>query len=72
MMTPPIAIIGDVTTMVQVIRTSICTCCTSLVLRVIRLAAPIALTSRRPKSSTCPNTAPRTSRPNCMAAFEPR
>ncbi len=40
MMMPPMAVIGAATSSVQVIRTSICTCCTSLVMRVISDGAP--------------------------------
>ena len=40
MMTPPIARIGAETSRVQVISTSICTCCTSFVLRVMSDGAP--------------------------------
>ncbi len=39
--TPPTIMIGAATIIVQVISTSICTCCTSLVLRVISEGAPI-------------------------------
>ena len=35
MITPPTHMIGAATSIVQVISTSICTCCTSLVVRVI-------------------------------------
>jgi hypothetical protein len=40
MMMPPIMVIGAATNMVQLKSTSICTCCTSLVLRVISDGAP--------------------------------
>ena len=39
-MTPPTIVIGAATSSVQVISTSICTCCTSLVMRVISDGAP--------------------------------
>ena len=46
MITPPTAMIGAITIMVKVISTSICTCCTSLVLRVMSDGAPNPVTSR--------------------------
>ena len=45
MMMPPIMVIGAATNMVLLISTSICTCCTSLVLRVINVGAPKWLSS---------------------------
>ena len=45
MITPPTIMIGEETAMVQAISTSICTCCTSLVLRVISDGAPKCWTS---------------------------
>ena len=46
MITPPMHMIGAATSSVQVISTSICTCVTSLVLRVISVGAPKWATSR--------------------------
>ena len=46
MMMPPTHMIGAATSIVQVISTSICTCCTSLVVRVISEGAPKWATSR--------------------------
>ena len=46
MITPPTIMIGAVAISVQLSRTSICTCCTSLVFRVIREGAPKRATSR--------------------------
>ncbi len=72
LMTPPMARIGAETSMVQVISTSICTCCTSLVVRVMRDAAPNFETSRSLNALTRWKMPPRTSRPKPMAAFEPK
>ncbi len=49
MITPPTLMIGAATSIVQVISTSICTCCTSLVVRVISDGAPNWATSRAEK-----------------------
>ena len=49
---PPTIMIGAATNSVQVIRTSICTCCTSLVMRVISDGAPNWPTSRAEKPVT--------------------
>ncbi len=49
---PPTHMIGAVTIIVQVISTSICTCCTSLVVRVISDGAPKAPTSRAENAVT--------------------
>ena len=46
MMMPPTMVIGAATSIVQVISTSIWTCCTSLVLRVISEGAPNLFSSR--------------------------
>ena len=72
MITPPMDRIGAVTIMVAVISTSICTCCTSLVDRVISDGAPNRVTSCSENSSTRVKTAPRRSRPSPMAAFAPK
>ena len=52
MMTPPIASSGAVTSMVAPIIASICTCCTSFVLRVISEPGPNFETSRSEKPLT--------------------
>ena len=72
MMTPPIMVIGAAMNMVRDSSTSICTCCTSLVLRVISDGAPKWLSSREEKASTRSKIAPRTSRPKPIAALAPR
>ena len=51
----------------QVISTSIWTCCTSLVLRVISDGAPNVATSRPEYDDTLRNTSERRSRPKAMA-----
>ncbi len=66
-MIPPTSMIGAVTMTVRPVRTTIWTCCTSLVLRVMSEAAPKKLTSTWANDSTCRKTAPRTSRPNPIA-----
>ena len=63
MMIPPTAMIGAATSIVNVISTSICTCCTSLVLRVISDGAPKRPTSRAEKEPTWWNKRARRSRP---------
>ena len=72
MKTPPIMVIGAEIIMVQVISTSICTCCTSLVVRVIKLGAPNWLSSRVLNDNVRSKTAPRTSRPKLIAALAPK
>ena len=71
MMMPPTHMIGAATSIVQVITTSICTCWTSLVLRVISDGAPKWLTSRAEKLPTWAKIAPRTSRPKLIAVRAP-
>ena len=71
MTTPPTIVMGAPTSITQVISTSICTCCTSFVERVIRLGAPNLFISRAEKLSVRSKMASRTSRPNCMAVFAP-
>lgn len=70
--TPPTLMIGAATSMVQLSSTSICTCWTSLVLRVIRDGAPNRATSRAEKLLTRRKIEPRTSRPNAIAVFAPK
>ncbi len=65
---PPIASSGAVTNIVEPIIASICTCCTSFVLRVIRDPAPNCDTSRSEKPLTRENTSARMSRPAPIAA----
>ncbi len=64
--TPPTHMIGAVTIKVNVIRASICTCWTSLVVRVISDGAPKRPTSRAEKDCTCAKTAARRSRPTAI------
>ena len=70
-MTPPMAVTGAAIRSVQVMNSSICTCCTSLVMRVMSDGAPNSLTSRVEKPVTRWNRPARTSRPNPMDAREP-
>ena len=72
MMMPPMHMIGAASSMVQVISTSICTCCTSLVLRVISDGAPKLFTSRAEKLPTWWKIAARTSRPKAIAVRAPK
>ena len=72
MITPPAIMIGALTISVQLSRTSICTCCTSLVFRVIRDGAPNRAISRLENDPTRWNTAARTSRPSPMAVRAPQ
>ena len=67
MMMPPTHMIGAVTIIVQVISTSICTCCTSLVVRVISDGAPKRSTSRAENVPTRWKIAARRSRPKPIA-----
>ncbi len=69
---PPTTVIGAATASVQVMTTSICTCWTSLVMRVISDGAPKMPTSRAEKSVTRWNRASRTSRPIDMAIRAPQ
>ncbi len=69
---PPTHMIGAATISVQVITTSICTCCTSLVVRVISDGGPNRVTSRALNRSTWPNRVARRSRPNDIAARAPK
>ena len=67
MITPPTAVNGAAIIMVRPMSTSICTCCTSLVVRVISDGAPNSLTSLSENCSTLRKRLPRTSRPNAIA-----
>ena len=68
---PPTIMIGAAIIIVQVISTSIWTCWTSLVLRVIRLGAPNCWTSRCENEPTRWNRSRRTSRPKAIAVRAP-
>ena len=70
--TPPMAVMGAATSSVHVISTRICTCWTSLVMRVINDGAPKRATSWAEKSVTRWKRPPRTSRPKPIAALEPK
>ena len=69
---PPTHMIGAITISVNVISASICTCCTSLVVRVIRLGAPNLPTSRAENVCTRSKIAARMSRPTAMAVRAPK
>ena len=71
MMMPPIIIIGAETTTLSIIRTTIWTCWTSLVVLVMRDGVPKWFSSACEKSSTRRKRAPRTSRPNAIETLEP-
>ena len=64
---PPTAMIGAITSIVNVISTRICTCCTSLVLRVISDAAPKRPISRAENVPTWWKIPARRSRPTPIA-----
>ena len=69
---PPTMVIGADRMTVADITTSIWTCWTSLVLRVISDGAPYELSSRAEKVSTRSKIAPRTSRPKAIAVLAPK
>lgn len=71
MMMPPTHMIGAETIIVNVISTSICTCWTSLVVRVISEGAPNCPTSRAEKLCTWSKTDLRMSRPTAIAVRAP-
>ncbi len=68
---PPTIMIGTVAPMVQAICTSICTCCTSLVPRVISEAGPKLAISRPEKEPTRWKMSARRSRPAAIAVRDP-
>ena len=68
---PPTHMIGAATSIVQEVSTSICTCCTSFVHRVISDGAPNRFTSRVENSPTRWKTDARTSAPKPVAVREP-
>lgn len=72
MMMPPTHMIGADTISVNAMRTSIWTCWTSLVVRVIRDGAPNWPTSRAENDWTRAKTAARTSRPRAAAVLAPK
>ena len=72
MMTPPTSRIGAMSIIVNVSSTTICTCCTSFVVRVISVGAPNVATSCAENVCTCPNSRLRTSRPNAIAVLAPK
>ena len=69
---PTTIVMGAATNSVHIITTSIWTCWTSLVIRVISEEAPKWLTSCAEKRVTPWNSPPRTSRPNAIAARAPK
>ena len=71
-MMPPAAVMGAATSIVHVMSTSICTCCTSFVMRVISDGAPNCCTSCAEKPVTWWKSAARTSRPKPIDACEPK
>ena len=72
MTTPPTARIGAMIIMLRPIRTTIWTCWTSFVLRVMSDGVPKRLSSACEKLSTLRKIAPRRSRPKAMPVFEPQ
>ena len=72
MMMPPTIMIGAATSSVQIISTSICTCWTSLVMRVISDGAPKLADLLGGEVGDAVEQALRTSRPKPMAAWAPK
>ncbi len=72
MTTPPTSMIGAMTMIVRDSSTSICTCCTSFVVRVMRDGAPNWPISCAEKRCTFVNRPARTSRPNDIATRAPK
>ena len=72
MMRPPMAISGAMTTTLSTMSTTICTCCTSLVVRVMSEGVPKRLTSACEKPCTRRNSDERTSRPKPMDTLDPQ
>ena len=72
MKTPPTIMIGAVIIIVNETSTSICTCWTSLVLRVMSDGAPKRSTSRLENEVTRRKNLALTSRPNAMAVLAPK
>ena len=71
-MMPPTARIGAMIIMFRPIRTTIWTCWTSFVLRVMSDGVPNLLSSACEKLSTLRKIAPRRSRPNAIPVLEPQ
>ena len=71
MSTPPTIMIGAATSIVQVVSTSICTCWTSFVVRVMSDGAPKPATSRAENEPTWVNSSLRRSRPTLIAVRAP-
>ena len=69
-MMPPTSMMGAVTSMVSAIWTNSCTCCTSLVLRVIKEGVPKRFISVAENCWTRSKTALRTSRPKPIDALD--
>ncbi len=67
MMMPPTIMIGVETSIAKPMKTTICTCVTSLVLREMSVGAPKRETSWAEKSMTVPKTVRRRSRPSPIA-----
>ncbi len=72
MMRPPMAVIGAATTTLSIISTTIWTCCTSLVVRVMSDGGPNLLTSACEKPWMRRNREPRVSRPRPMEVLDPK
>ena len=72
MITPPMAMIGARIMIVRAMKTTIWTCWTSFVLRVMSDGVPKLLISTCEKPATRLKTAPRTSRPKPMATRAPK
>ena len=66
MITPPTSMMGADTITVRPMRTTVWTCWTSFVLRVISEAAPKWFTSTCENACTCPKMAARRSRPKAI------
>ena len=71
MITPTTIVIGAAIAIVHAMTTSICTCCTSFVMRVISDGAPKVPTSRAEKSVTWWKRLLRRSRPKLIATLPP-
>ncbi len=72
MNTPTTIVIGAAMAIVHAMTTSICTCCTSFVMRVINDGAPNVPTSRAEKSVTLWKRFLRRSRPKLIATLPPQ
>ena len=72
MITPPTAVIGARIMMFSAMTSSIWTCCTSFVLRVMRDGVPNWFVSAWENASTLRKIEPRRSRPTDIAIFAPQ